>query len=159
MNAEKLLKSTGFTRNGDKSNSDFFETYQERLLEERDRCGLTDLIDEIEALMITVEPGNSIEYISELALRPHSRYLGEILRVSDRNKVLKLQQARELFFFTPDALATLDLPSNVSISKPPPLYPEGDRLHGTHPECDGMESLQKAGFQHHQSTFEKPRHL
>jgi hypothetical protein len=169
------LKSTGKTRNGDKLNSDFFETYLPRLLEERDHCGLTDKIGGIEALMITVEPGNSIAYIAELALmtpyhylvtldsprhlthilridmnspdillrevknpdyydifrnlndlhpvgaqRPHSRYLGEILWVSDREQVLELQQAREFRFFTPDALAELDLPSNVSISKPSP---------------------------------------
>lgn len=170
-----MLKSTGFARNGDKSNSDFFETYLKRLLEERDRCGLTDMIGRIEALMITVEPGNSIEYIAELALmtpyhylvtldsprhwthilridmnspdillrevknpdyydifrslndlhpagsqRPHSRYLGEILRVSDRKEVLALQQAREFRFFSPEALEMLDLPANVSISKPSP---------------------------------------
>jgi hypothetical protein len=172
---DQKLKSTGRTRNGDKLNSDFFETYLPRVLEERDRCGLTDMIGGIEALMITVEPGNSIEYIAELALmtpyhylvtldsprhlthilridmnspdillrevknpdhydifrslndlhpvglqRPHSRYLGEILWVSDREKVLALQQAREFRFFSPDALAELDLPSNVSISKPSP---------------------------------------
>lgn len=172
---DQKLKSTGRARNGDKLNSDFFETYLQRVLEERDRCGLTDMIGGIEALMITVEPGNSIEYIAELALmtpyhylvtldspghlthilridmnspdillrevknpdhydifrslndlhpagsqRPHSRYLGEILRVSDREKVLALQQAREFRFFSPDALAELDLPSNVSISKPSP---------------------------------------
>lgn len=170
-----MLKSTGFARNGDKANSNFFETYLQRLLEARDRCGLTDMIGRIEALMITVEPGNSLEYIAELALmtpyhylvtldsprhlthilridmnspdillrevknpdyydifrslndlhpagsqRPHSRYLGEILRVSDRQSVLELQQAREFRFFTPEALAELDLPSNVSISKPSP---------------------------------------
>ncbi len=175
MNTEDTLKSTGFTRNGDKVNSDFFETYLKRLLAERDRSGLTEMIGEIEALMITVEPGNSIEYIAEIALmtpyhylvtldsprhlthilridmnapdillrevknpdyydifrslndlhpvglqRPHSRYLGEILRVTDRAKVLQLQQAREFRFFTPEALANLDLPSNVSISKPSP---------------------------------------
>ena len=170
-----MLKSTGFARNGDKSNSDFFETYLKRLLEERDRCGLTDMIGRIEALMITVEPGNSIEYIAELALmtpyhylvtldsprhwthilridmnspdillrevknpdyydifrslndlhpagsqRPHSRYLGEILRVSDREEVMALQKAREFRFFSREALEMLDLPSNVSISKPSP---------------------------------------
>jgi hypothetical protein len=172
---EEILTSTGFARNGDKVNSAFFENYLQRLLEERDRCGLTDMIGEIEALMITVEPGNSMEYIAELALmtpyhylvtldsprhlthilridmnspdillrevknpdyydifrslndlhpagsqRPHSRYLGEILRVRDRKKVLELQQAREFRFFTPEALTYLDLPSNVSISKPSP---------------------------------------
>lgn len=170
-----MLKSTCFARNGDKLNSNFFETYLPRLLEERDRCGLTEMIGGIEALMITVEPGNSIEYIAELTLmtpyhylvtlnspkhlthilridmnspdillrevknpghydifrslndlhpvgshRPHSRYLGEILWVSDREKVLELQQAREFRFFTPDALTELELPSNVSISKPSP---------------------------------------
>ncbi|MGB8409609.1 MAG: hypothetical protein WCE58_06860, partial [Gallionella sp.] len=67
QSAEKL-KSTGLPRNGDKKNSEFFETYLPRVLEERDRCGLTDMIGRIEALMITVEPGNSIEYIAELAL-------------------------------------------------------------------------------------------
>jgi hypothetical protein len=175
MKNQTKLTSTGFVRNGDKANSEFFETYIKRLLEERDRCGLTDMIGEIEALMITVEPGHSIDYIAELALmspyhylvtldsprhlthilridmnspdillrevknpdyydifrslndlhpagskRPHSRYLGEILRVTDRQKVLELQQAREFRFFTPEALATLDLPANVSISKPSP---------------------------------------
>lgn len=173
--SDSKLKSTGRARNGDKLNSDFFETYLPRLLEERDRSGLTDMIGGIEALMITVEPGNSIEYIAELALmipyhylvaldspkhlthilridmdspdillrevknpdhydifrslndlhpvgsqRPHSRYLGEILWVGDREKVLELQQAREFRFFAPDALSELDLPSNVSISKPSP---------------------------------------
>lgn len=170
-----MMKSTGFARSGDKSNSEFFEIYLERLLEQRDHSGLTDMIGGIEALMITVEPGNSIKYIEELSLmtpyhylvtldapkhlthilridmnspdillrevknpdyydifrslndlypagmqRPHSRYLGEILRVSDREHVLELQQAREFRFFSPESLATLDLPSNVSISKPSP---------------------------------------
>ncbi len=170
-----MLKSTGFARNGDKANSEFFESYLERLLDERDRCGLTDMIGGIEALMITVEPGNSAEYIAELALmtpyhylvtldsprhlthilridmnspdillrevknpdyydifrslndlhpagseRPHSRYLGEILRVDDRQKVVALQQAREFRFFSQEAIEALDLPTNVSISKPSP---------------------------------------
>ncbi|MEQ1916437.1 MAG: hypothetical protein ABL856_06895, partial [Gallionella sp.] len=126
-------------------------------------------------MMITVEPGNAIEYIAELALmtpyhylvtlnsprhfthilridmnspdillrevknpdhydifrslndlhpsgqdRPHSRYLGEILWVSDREKVVQMQKEREFRFFSPEAMAELDLPSNVSISKPSP---------------------------------------
>lgn len=169
------LHSGGFARNGDKHNSDFFETYLPRILAERDRCGLTEMIGGIEAVMITVEPGNAIEYIAELALmtpyhylvtlnsprhfthilridmdspdillrevknpdhydifrslndlhpagvdRPHSRYLGEILWVSDREQVVQLQKEREFRFFTPEAMAELDLPSNVSISKPSP---------------------------------------
>jgi len=170
-----MLCSTAMPRFGDKQNSDFFEEYLQRLLTERDRSGLTEMIGGIEALMIGVEPGNSVEYIAELALmtpyrylvtldsgrhlthvlridmnspdillrevknpehsdifrslndlypvgarRPHSRYLGEILLTSDRHQVVALQQQREFRFFPVGQLAELDLPLNVSISKPSP---------------------------------------
>ena len=52
--------SLEFTRYGDKKNSDFFEEYLVQLLEERDRSGLTSEIRQIDALMITVEPGHCI---------------------------------------------------------------------------------------------------
>jgi hypothetical protein len=162
-------------RFGDKKNSEFFEEYLARLLDERDRTGLTDMLGEIEALLIGVEPGNAVEYIAELALmtpyhylvtlesekhqthvlridmaspdillreprqmaysdiftslndlypvgakRPHSRYLGEILHCDDRHQVVALQQQREFRFFSVGQLADLDLPLNVSISKPSP---------------------------------------
>ncbi|MEQ1637926.1 MAG: hypothetical protein ABL903_14675 [Methylococcales bacterium] len=170
-----MLYSTNQPRFGDKQNSDFFEIYLQRLLAERDRSGLTEMIGGIEALMISVEPGNSVEYIAELALmtpyqylvtlnsekhlthvlridmnspdillreikspnysdifrslndlypvgaqRPHSRYLGEILLASNRHEVVALQQQREFRFFSVGQLAELDLPLNVSISKPSP---------------------------------------
>ena len=170
-----MLCSTKLPRFGDKQNSDFFEEYLQRLLEERDRSGLTDMIGGIEALMISVEPGNSVEYIAELALmtpyqylvtldsdkhlihvlridmrspdillfevknpdqsdifrslndmypvgaqRPHSRYLGEILLANDRHVVVAEQQQREFRFFSAGQLAELDLPLNVSLSKPSP---------------------------------------
>jgi len=69
------LNSLSFTRNGDKQNSDFFEEYLVRLLEERDSIGLTDMIHEIDAIMITVDPGHSIRYIAELALMSPYHYL------------------------------------------------------------------------------------
>ncbi len=167
--------STAMPRFGDKKNSQFFEEYLPRLLEARDRSGLTEMIGGIEAMMISVEPGNSVEYIAELALmtpyqylvtldspkhlthvlridmqspdillrepkdhgysdifrslndlypvgsrRPHSRYLGEILLVEDRHQVVALQQQREFRFFQVGQLADLDLPLNVSLSKPSP---------------------------------------
>ncbi len=70
-----MLCSTNLPRFGDKQNSDFFEEYLPRLLEERDRSGLTEMIGGIEALMISVEPGNSVEYIAELALMTPYQYL------------------------------------------------------------------------------------
>lgn len=170
-----MFDSNSFQRFGDKQNSAFFEEYLPRVLTERDRCGLTEMIGGIEALLISVEPGKSLEYIAELALmtpyhylvtldgpkhmthvlridmnspdillreikdpdytdlfrslndqypvgarRPHSRYLGEILRVSSRLDVVAMQQEREFRFLTMGQLTELDLPLNFSISKPSP---------------------------------------
>lgn len=70
-----MLNSTDQPRFGDKQNSRFFEAYLPRLLEARDRSGLTEMIGGIEALMITVEPGNALEYIAELALMTPYHYL------------------------------------------------------------------------------------
>ena len=203
-----MLRSTNQPRFGDKQNSPFFEEYLPRLLEARDRSGLTEMIGGIEALMITVEPDNALEYIAELALmtpyhylvtldspkhfthvlridmdapdvllrevkdsgyndifrslnelypvgarRPHSRYLGEILFTSNRHEVVALQQQREFRFFPIGQLAELDLPLNVSLSKPSPYtqnivgYMEraadGIRVY-QHGKCVVLSSMQAA---------------
>jgi len=165
----------GFLRHGDKENSPFFEDYLCRLLEQRDQVGLTDMIYEIDAIMITVDPGHAIEYIAELALmtsyhylvtleseshwthvlridinspdllvrevkdpnirgifrslnevypigayKPNSRYMGEILRVSNLHSVVACQTEREFRFFSQDEIRKLELPGNLAISKPSP---------------------------------------
>ena len=170
-----MTVSTAFPRQGDKENSPFFEEYLLRLLEERDRSGLTDMIDQVEAIMITVDPGHSVRYIGELALmtpyhylvtleseshwthilrvdmyspdflvrevkdrrtrgifrslnevypigrhKPNSRYMGEILRVTDMHSVVECQRAREFRFFSQDETRKLELPGNLSIVKPSP---------------------------------------
>jgi len=68
-------KSIEFPRNGDKQNSPFFEDYLAKLLNERDRVGLTDLVGEIDAIMMTVDPGHSIDYVAELSLMTPYHYL------------------------------------------------------------------------------------
>jgi len=170
-----MSHSLSFARNGDKQNSDFFEEYLVRLLEERDSIGLTNMIHEIDAIMITVDPGHSVRYIAELALmspyhylvtlesenhwthvlrvdmdhpdflvrevkdpnirgifrslneiypigshKPNSRYMGEILRVSDLHGVTQLQQERDFRFFSQDQVRKLEMPGNLAISKPSP---------------------------------------
>jgi len=170
-----MTDSLSFARQGDKQNSDFFEEYLVRLLEERDRSGLTDMIHEIDAIMITVDPGHSIRYIGELALmtpyhylvtlesedhwthilrvdmnspdillrevkdpkikgifrslnevypigmrKPNSRYMGEVLRVTDLHNVVECQKHREFRFFSQDQIRKLQLPGNMAVSKPSP---------------------------------------
>ena len=67
--------SLNFDRHGDKENSAFFEENLIRLLEERDKLGLTDMIHEIDALMISVDPEHSTKYIAELALMTPYHYM------------------------------------------------------------------------------------
>ncbi len=169
------MNSLQFDRHGDKDNSAFFEEYLERLLKERDALGMTEMVHEIDALMITVDPDHSIAYINELCLmtpyhylvtleseshwthilridlnspdlilrevkdpnfrgifralneiypvgskKPNSRYMGEIIRVSNLHEVQKIQESREFRFFSPNDVRKLELPGNLAISKPSP---------------------------------------
>jgi hypothetical protein len=82
--------SNSFPRQGDKQNSGFFEEYLIRLLQERDSIGLTDMIDQIEALMITVDPGQSIRYIGELALMTPYQYLVTLESKSHWTHILRV---------------------------------------------------------------------
>lgn len=70
-----MTPSLAFPRFGDKQNSAAFEDYLGRLLEERDRIGLTDAIRQIDALMITVEPSHSVAYVAELCVMTPYHYL------------------------------------------------------------------------------------
>lgn len=85
-----MLNSLSFTRHGDKHNSEFFEEYLVRLLEERDSVGLSSMIHEIDALMITVDPGHSIRYIAELALMSPYHYLVTLESDSHWTHVLRI---------------------------------------------------------------------
>jgi hypothetical protein len=82
--------SLSFHRNGDKQNSGFFEEYLERLLEERDRVGLTEMIREIDVMMITVEPGCSAAYFCQLCLVSPYHYLVTLESESHHTHVLRV---------------------------------------------------------------------
>ena len=167
--------SLSFSVQGDKKNSTFFNEYLNKLLTERDSLGLSEMIHEIDALMLAVDPGKAIEYIEELCLmspyhylvtleseshwthvlridmnspdllirevkdntikgifrslnevfpiglsKPHSRYMGEILRVNNLHEVVTLQQRRGFRFFSEDESKKLELPGNMAIIKPSP---------------------------------------
>lgn len=85
-----MIDSTAFSRQGDKQNSAFFEEYLLRLLEERDRVGLTGVMRQIEALLITVEPGHSIDYLAELCLMTSYHYLVTLESKSHFTHILRI---------------------------------------------------------------------
>ncbi len=93
-----MTVSTAFPRQGDKENSPFFEEYLLRLLEERDRSGLTDMIDQVEAIMITVDPGHSVRYIGELTLMTPYHYLVTLESESHWTHILRVDM------YSPDFL-------------------------------------------------------
>jgi hypothetical protein len=85
-----MTLSLNFPRYGDKENSPFFEEYLMKLLDYRDRVGLSDLIRQIDALMITVEPGHSIPYVGELCLMTPYHYLVTLESESHFTHVLRI---------------------------------------------------------------------
>ena len=88
-----MTYSLNFERHGDKENSPFFEEYLVRLLEERDRVGLTDMIHEMDAIMLTVDPGHSIEYIGELCLMTPYHYLVTLESETHWTHILRIDPA------------------------------------------------------------------
>lgn len=82
--------SLNFPRHGDKENSNFFEDYLLKLLEERDRIGLTNMVYEIDSIMLTVDPGQSINYIAELCLMSPYHYLVTLESESHWTHILRI---------------------------------------------------------------------
>ena len=98
------INSLQFSRHGDKENSAFFEDNLIRLLEERDQLGLTSMIHEIDALMISVDPEHATKYIAELALMtPYhylvtletSQHLTHVLRVDLNSPDILLREVKD----------------------------------------------------------------
>jgi hypothetical protein len=84
------INSLQFNRHGDKENSAFFEDNLIRLLKERDQLGLTSMIHEIDALMISVDPEHSTKYIAELALMTPYHYLVTLETEQHLSHVLRI---------------------------------------------------------------------
>lgn len=75
---------------GDKANSPWFNEFLIKLLEDRDRIGLTEMIRQVDAMMINVEPGCSVSYVSELALMTPYHYLVTLESESHWTHVLRI---------------------------------------------------------------------
>ena len=69
------------------------------MLEERDRVGLTDMIHQIEAIMITVDPGRSIRYVGELSLMTPYHYLVTLESENHWTHVMRVDMDRPTFWY------------------------------------------------------------
>ncbi|MGA7180825.1 MAG: hypothetical protein WBX11_14745 [Thiobacillaceae bacterium] len=88
-----MTQSLKFPRFGDKQNSPFFDDFLGKLLDERDRVGLTDAIRQIDTLMITVEPGNSFAYVGEICLMTPYHYLVTLESESHLTHILRIDMS------------------------------------------------------------------
>ena len=133
--------SLNLPRHGDKQNSPFFEDYLSRLLEERDESGLTDRIHDIEAIMITVDPGHSIRYIGELCLMTPYHYLVTLESETHWTHILRINMSSPDFIVrevkdpgTRGIFRSLNEVYPIGASKPNSRYMGGilrvDDLHG-----------------------------
>jgi uncharacterized protein YcgL (UPF0745 family) len=85
-----MINSQAFARHGDKENSPFFESYLKCILAERDRLGLTELVHEVDALMITVDPDSAVEYVTELCLMTPYHYVTSLESESHWTHILRI---------------------------------------------------------------------
>jgi hypothetical protein len=118
-----MTYSTRLPRYGDKKNSEFFEEYLQRMLDERDASGLTEMIGGIEAMLISVEPGNSVEYIAELALMTPYEYLVTLDSEKHLTHVLRIDmKSPDILLREPKDMAYGDIFRSLN-----DLYPVGAR--------------------------------
>jgi hypothetical protein len=88
-----MKSSLNFPRYGDKLNSAFFEDYLKQLLEERDESGITEMVRQIDALMITVDPGHSVPYVAELCLMTPYEYLVTLESENHNTHILRIDMS------------------------------------------------------------------
>ena len=69
------------------------------------------------------------------AVKPNSRYMGEVLRVTDPHAVVDMQKARDIRFFNQEQIRKLELPGNMAVVKPSP-YTHNIVAYWERPESD-----------------------
>ncbi len=69
-----MINITDYKPVGDKKNSDYFESYREKIYERRQTSGLADLIGDMAAVIVQVQTGDAFAYIKELYLMTPYRY-------------------------------------------------------------------------------------
>jgi hypothetical protein len=69
------------------------------------------------------------------AVKPNSRYMGEVLRVTDPHAVVAMQKARDIRFFNQDQIRKLEMPGNMAVVKPSP-YTHNIVAYWERPESD-----------------------
>ena len=84
-----------YTPKGDKKNSDFFSEYKEKVYQRRKQFGLDTIVKKIRALVLQVETGDALNYLSELYFMTPYRFKAGYK--SDTHKIYILEIERSKF--------------------------------------------------------------
>lgn len=79
----------GYQPEGDKKNSDFFQEYLPQVYQRRVSSGLDDMLTEMAAVMIQVDPGDAINYLEELTVMGPYRLSSAHIDATHKVYVLK----------------------------------------------------------------------
>jgi hypothetical protein len=79
-----MMDLATYTPLGDKKNSDFFNEYLPRIYERREESGLDQVVGNMAAAVIQVEPGDAINYVAELAVMGPYRLYDVVLTPTHR---------------------------------------------------------------------------
>jgi hypothetical protein len=82
-----------YTPLGDKKNSEFFEDYLPRIYERRAASGIDDLVGNMAAIVVSVEHGDAVAHLAELAMMGPYRLTDA--RLSDTHRIYLLQSQPE----------------------------------------------------------------
>ena len=110
-----------FERQGDKENSKFFEDHLQKIYERREKSGIDDLVEYINAVVIQVEHQEALKYLMELYLmtpyRFHKGYTSETHKIY----ILK-NHDKALYYIVLEPLEKNYHDNYTSVSE---IYPRG----------------------------------
>lgn len=80
-----MINPLYYTPKGDKKNSNYFNEYRVKIYERRKSSGLTELIGNIQAIVIQIQTGEAFNYLQEvyymMPYRYHKSYISDTHRI------------------------------------------------------------------------------
>lgn len=114
-----MINPLQYEPKGDKKNSDYFNEYRIKIYERRQSSGLKDLYGDMGAVVVQVQTGDALSYLSELYCMTPYRYAASY--ISDTHKIYFLVNTQDSPIFI--VLEPLDPNFKDDITRVNKMYP------------------------------------
>lgn len=91
-----MIDPFNYQPRGDKKNSDYFNEYRMKIYERRKQSGLEDLFGDMSAVVIQVQTGDALPYLTELYLMSPYRFLKGFINPTHKIYLLKNKEQTPL---------------------------------------------------------------